>query len=45
MGGATIPASKLSMNLEGQSAIESTPHTTDPQRLIGVRERKKKEKN
>jgi hypothetical protein len=42
--GATIPAAKLSLNDQGQIVIESTPFTTGPQRLIGVREWKKKQK-
>ncbi|HET7291296.1 MAG TPA: hypothetical protein VFM88_02630 [Vicinamibacteria bacterium] len=42
--GMTIPAAKLSMNEEGQIVVESTPFTTGPQRLMGVRQWKKKEK-
>lgn len=42
--GATIPAAKLSLNDEGEIVVESTPYSTGPQRLMGVREWKKKEK-
>ncbi len=43
--GVTIPAAKLSLNDEGQIVIESTPYTTGPQKLFGVREWKKKDKD
>jgi hypothetical protein len=42
--GATIPAAKLSLNEQGEIVVESTPYSTGPQRLMGVREWKKKEK-
>lgn len=42
--GATIPAAKLTLNESGEIEVETTPYSTGPQRLIGVREWKKKEK-
>lgn len=42
--GVTIPAAKLSMSDDGQIVVEQTPFTTGPQRLMGVRQWKKKEK-
>jgi hypothetical protein len=40
--GATIPAAKLSLDGEGQIVIETLPHSTGPQRLLGVRQWKDK---
>jgi hypothetical protein len=42
--GTTIPAAKLSLDADGGIVVETTPYTTGPQRLMGVREWKKKEK-
>ena len=42
--GATIPAAKLTLNESGEIEVETTPYSTGPQRLMGVREWKKKEK-
>jgi hypothetical protein len=38
--GSTIPAAKLSLDKDGQLVVETLPHTTGPQRLIGVRQAK-----
>jgi hypothetical protein len=43
--GVTIPAAKLSLDKEGQIAVETLPYTTGPQKLIGVREWKDKKKD
>jgi hypothetical protein len=40
--GATIPAAKLSLDGEGQIVIETLPHSTGSQRLMGVRQWKDK---
>jgi hypothetical protein len=40
--GATIPAARLSLDEEGRIVIETQPHTTGPQKLVGVRQWKKK---
>jgi hypothetical protein len=42
--GVTIPAARLSLDDKGQIVIETLPHSTGPQKLIGVREWKKKDK-
>jgi hypothetical protein len=42
--GATIPAAKLSLDKDGRIVIETLPYSTGPQRLLGVREWKKKGK-
>ncbi len=43
--GVTIPAAKLSLNAEGELAVETLPYTTGPQKLIGVRQWKDKKKD
>jgi hypothetical protein len=43
--GATIPAAKLAMDEEGNLTIETLPHSTGPQRLLGVRQWKDKKKD
>jgi hypothetical protein len=43
--GATIPAARLSLDDQGQIVVETTPYTTGPQKLIGVREWKDKKKD
>jgi hypothetical protein len=40
--GATIPAARLSLDEEGRIVIETQPHTTGPQKLVGVRQWKNK---
>ncbi len=40
--GVTIPAAKLSLDKEGQIVVETLPHTTGPQKLLGVRQWKDK---
>jgi hypothetical protein len=43
--GMTIPAATLSLDAEGQIVVESLPYTTGPQKLIGVSQYKKKDKD
>jgi hypothetical protein len=43
--GMTIPAAKLSLDDQGQIVVETTPYSTGPQRLIGVRQWKDKKKD
>jgi hypothetical protein len=43
--GVTIPAAKLSLDEKGQIVIETLPYSTGPQKLLGVREWKKKKKD
>jgi hypothetical protein len=43
--GATIPAARLSLDDQGQIVVETTPYSTGPQKLIGVREWKDKKKD
>lgn len=42
--GATIPAARLSLDEEGRLVIETLPHTTGPQKLVGVRQWKDQKK-
>jgi hypothetical protein len=42
--GVTIPAAKLSLDEQGQIVVETLPYSTGPQKLLGVREWKKKAK-
>lgn len=43
--GATVPAARLSIDDQGQLVVETLPHTTGPQRLLGVRQWKDKKKD
>jgi len=43
--GATIPAAKLAMDEQGNLTIETLPHTTGPQKLLGVRQWQDKKKD
>jgi hypothetical protein len=43
--GATIPAARLSLDDQGQLVVETLPHSTGPQKLIGVRQWKDKKKD
>jgi hypothetical protein len=43
--GATVPAARLSLDGDGNIVVESTPYSTGPQKLLGVRQWKDKKKD